>query len=445
MALGMLDRSFGAGGGVLLPLPGASACAVAVDASDRTVIAGNVVGVDHHDDHIVLARLTRDGQLDKAFGGGGILRMPQYPGCRCSGAILSQPDGSLALIATAQGAAPVSWLVSIDPRGHVLGSSQREPVGPPQGAPRPWLRLSVLASANYGHVVAAGATGHGTHRRSFVAVRLDRSGGLDPSFGEGGVVMTDFGDQRFEVASVLVHVDSTVLAVGTMTDGRHFHPAMVRYLGDGSLDTSFGTGGLSLGDFGGDQDRALTGCLLPAGRILIAGSTTSGSGERPTFAAYRRDGSPEPDFGHRARGHESLSELEGSFTAIALDAAGNAVLAGRLSRGQVDGVGLTRLTQHGGLDPATGVGGVLVTQLRGRSRAVGVALDTTGAILVAAETETADGLVALRYVLPATGSAAQKGVPYLTRSELEARQDELAQRLRHEHDMNTMITRGITW
>jgi uncharacterized delta-60 repeat protein len=74
-------------------------------------------------------------------------------------------------------------------------------------------------------------------------VRLTSSGALDPSFGTGGKVLTDFGITS-HIHAVAIQSDGKILAVGetySSTDGGTV--ALARYNADGSLDTSFGTGG----------------------------------------------------------------------------------------------------------------------------------------------------------------------------------------------------------
>jgi uncharacterized delta-60 repeat protein len=444
MTMTMLDRSFGAGGGVFLSIPGARPRAVAIDATGRITIAGNLVHGGHRESHIVLARLTEAGSLDRTFGSRGIVELHQYSGCQCSDTLLLNPDGSAYLTATAPGPAPASWLVHLDPSGNVVDGRRRALGEPHEGSPRHWLSLTVLADAGDGTLVAAGAAGNGEEDdRNFAIARMDLGGNLDPSFGHGGVTTTDFAGRQFDVSCVHVGADSQVLTVGTATDCRRGDPAILRYLGNGQLDSSFGTGGLCAGNFGGEDDRVLAAQVLPSGRILIAGSSRSRTGARPAFAAYRADGVLDTGFGSHGRGPDEAPELRGAFTSAGFDATGNVVLAGRIARGQVDGVALTRLTARGRLDPASGVGGVVLTQLRAQGSAVDLASHPSGGIVVVAETETADGFVALRYLLPPAGSMTPAGVPYLVRADLEDRQDRLMQRIQHEREMNAMITRGI--
>src|SRR6266536_3291285 len=87
-------------------------------------------------------------------------------------------------------------------------------------------------------------------------------GALDPSFGTGGQVTTDFGG--FDSAqAVAVQSDGKIVAAGS-TGGGDF--ALARYNGDGSLDSTFGSGGKVTTDVGG-FDAAL-GVAQSDGKIV---------------------------------------------------------------------------------------------------------------------------------------------------------------------------------
>jgi uncharacterized delta-60 repeat protein len=103
-------------------------------------------------------------------------------------------------------------------------------------------------------------------------------GDLDPSFGSGGKVTTDFGG--YDVASaVAIQADGKVVAAG-FTDanvgGGVFDFALARYNTDGSLDPSFGSGGKLTTDFGSFNDGAEAIAIQSDGKIVAAGSTKVG-------------------------------------------------------------------------------------------------------------------------------------------------------------------------
>ena len=88
--------------------------------------------------------------------------------------------------------------------------------------------------------------------------------------------------QSFATGNALA-LDSAgrIIVAGSISDGTHFHSAVVRLQPNGFYDTSFGAGGRSDAGFGlgftpGDAANALT--LDHSGRIVIAGYVTSAKG-----------------------------------------------------------------------------------------------------------------------------------------------------------------------
>src|SRR4030095_1301139 len=76
------------------------------------------------------------------------------------------------------------------------------------------------------------------------------------------------------------------------------HFALARYNDDGSLDSSFGTGGRVTTDIGGFSDTAYAVAVQPDGKIVAAGSANFTS----TFsdfalARYNNDGTLDASFG----------------------------------------------------------------------------------------------------------------------------------------------------
>jgi uncharacterized delta-60 repeat protein len=70
-------------------------------------------------------------------------------------------------------------------------------------------------------------------------------GDLDTTFGSGGIVITDFGGYDYATALAL-QSDGKIVAAGdawSQVDGGPSNFALARYNSDGSLDTTFGNGG----------------------------------------------------------------------------------------------------------------------------------------------------------------------------------------------------------
>src|SRR6476661_7969144 len=77
------------------------------------------------------------------------------------------------------------------------------------------------------------------------------AGTLDPTFGNGGTVMTSFGQLTEEGHAVVVQPDGRIVA-GGLSSGPTADFALARYLPDGQPDSSFGNGGKVLTPFPGE-------------------------------------------------------------------------------------------------------------------------------------------------------------------------------------------------
>jgi hypothetical protein len=132
-------------------------------------------------------------------------------------------------------------------------------------APIAWIgnRLSV-------RLVAAAAVSFGVFP---VGVALASAGGLDPSFGSGGIAFTAFGETYgFDaVGAIAIQRDGRIVAAG---GGGPNSFALARYK-DGVLDPGFGHDGKVLTDFDGFGTAGAV-AIRPNGKIIAAGSGYGG-------------------------------------------------------------------------------------------------------------------------------------------------------------------------
>jgi uncharacterized delta-60 repeat protein len=187
-------------------------------------------------------------------------------------------------------------------------------------------------------------------------------GNLDPTFGTGGKVVSDFGyDDR--AAGVAVQPDGRIVTAGTSCNGDIL---VTRYRPDGSLDPSFdGDGSLCVDVGSGSADQGEEVIVLGDGRLLVAG-TSAGN-----FALVRlnADGTLDSTFGTGGRATYDLGGNEVLHDA-ALAPDGKVVMAGETTgpgcpnaptmAGTTAGVAVARVLPNGTLDPTFGVGGGVV-------------------------------------------------------------------------------------
>src|SRR5207248_1709158 len=101
---------------------------------------------------------------------------------------------------------------------------------------------------------------------------LGTAGALDPSFGSGGYATVSVGAWA-GVSAVVVQPDGRIVTAGEASvAGRDVILAM-RMTPSGSLDPTFGNGGVTTVDINGDSgvDSGSALALQPDGKIVIAG------------------------------------------------------------------------------------------------------------------------------------------------------------------------------
>jgi len=215
---------------------------------------------------------------------------------------------------------------------------------------------------------------------------------LDFTFGVGGLVTTDFGggDQGRAVA---IQKDGKIVVTGSSNVEGTDDFAVARYNADGSLDTSFGTGGLVTTNFGGaDFGQAVT--LQKDGKIVVAGRSDAGGDNDFAVSRYNTDGSLDATF-------NSTGSLPGTVItdfggddrgfAVAIQKDGKIVVAGQSNaEGTID-FAVARYNTDGSLDiafnPTGNLPGTVTTDFGGDDRGFAVAIQKDGKIVVGGQSD----------------------------------------------------------
>jgi uncharacterized delta-60 repeat protein len=163
------------------------------------------------------------------------------------------------------------------------------------------------------------------------------TGDLDPTFGMGGIVTTDFSNSFDSANAVALQSDGKIVAAGTTITGspsvftQDF--AVARYNTNGSLDTGFGAGGKVTTDFSGDVDAANAVALQSDGKIVVSGFAVTGRtmqfpNQDFALARYNSNGSLDATFGTGGKVTTDFSGLFDTPLAMVIQNDGKIVLAG---------------------------------------------------------------------------------------------------------------------
>src|SRR5262249_50687812 len=212
-------------------------------------------------------------------------------------------------------------------------------------------------------------------------IRLDANGTFDDSFGVGGIVRSNFGDFSSYATGVVVAPDGKVLAGVSRCDSNGTCPGVLaRFLDDGALDPSFGTGG-----FAPAIPNASIYDLYVAhdGTITVGGyGNLLGQRHLDVVARMTADGALDHTFGS-----DGLAAFKGGDEPIGgmvvLDDGSVVAVGSQGEDGAQQNVVVARLEPSGAFDQTFGDGGIVVTDLGATTHGRAVVVRQDGTIVIA--------------------------------------------------------------
>jgi len=185
----------------------------------------------------------------------------------------------------------------------------------------------------------------GTDGSQFAIARFTTDGALDSSFdGDGKVTIP----AAFLALQILVQSDGKILVAGGSDQ-----LVVVRLNASGSLDTSYGDGGIATTNFAMSRARGVDGAALDSsGRLVLVGTEFTPEGRHVVLLRFDQSGNIDlqqiSDFGiHNATANDLAIQNDGKF-----------VIAAYTPDSSLYDPFLVRLNPDGSLDPTFGAGGV---------------------------------------------------------------------------------------
>lgn len=217
---------------------------------------------------------------------------------------------------------------------------------------------------------------------SMFIVRYDATGKLDKTFGLNGKITPELNSNRAYAGAVSIMPNGKIVIAGYSYQQHeqysNYDFTLLRYHTDGSPDSSFGDNGIVLTDFknGTENEIASEMVLQPDGKLIVAGTSRDFGAElgiyRTRFicARYNMDGTLDNSFG--AFGKRDFyfdvdqHDEEAEATSLALDSKGRIIIAGYNSSYTqgVDAV-VVRCNPDGSPDLTFANGGTVITHIAG--------------------------------------------------------------------------------
>ncbi len=334
---GTPDTSFGTGGVVLTDVSGAGSAdlgrRLAIQTDGKIVVVGES-NAGTGGLNFALARYMPDGTLDSGFGTGGLVVLDGGGGMDDGlNAVTLQPDGK-------------------------------------------------IVAAGYSWSSFSGGT------RTAVVLRFLATGALDPSFGTGGSWGLNFGGSQYSAGGVAVDGSGRIVVAG-FGPQPNWNGFVARLTAAGSTDTSF-NGGVQQANFGAFTESGFNAVRLQSdGRIVVAGNRSNGSyGPTTDFALsrYLENGTLDTSFGTAGMTTTDRAGRLDNIISITLDVHDRIIAAGiQQDAAGVEVFGINRYTRNGILDTTFGTGGRVLTTFGAvtGNRAAWTALDADARIVAA--------------------------------------------------------------
>lgn len=328
---GTLDPSFGNGGRLVMAFGTAisAANALVIQSDGRIVITGTAYDGTNYS--TLVARFLPNGLLDSSFGNGGSVITSIGTNSSTPSCITLQEDGKILVAAqanmngndfailryTTNGALDASWngtgkLLTVIGSGGDL--------------------MSAIAVQLDGKVIVSGGSEIGAAK--FSMIRCASNGALDNSFGSLGRVATEIGSGTQDIGyGMVLQPDQKIVLAGAdaVPPVNQYQVALLRYNPNGTLDPTFGNNGAAIAQIGVGNSYAQSLARQTDGKLVAGCRIQNGSFYKFGVARFLGNGTLDTTYGYG--GVNSFDFDTGTneiLSAMALDSQGRAVMVGNV-------------------------------------------------------------------------------------------------------------------
>ncbi len=203
-----------------------------------------------------------------------------------------------------------------------------------------------------GKLVVAGTSSSPFFTSTGVIARYNSDGSLDPTFGSGGLISSSLFFSGF--SDIVALPDGSILATGAVPDGfggQSF--GILKLTPSGLIDTTFAVRGLAVADFAGfnDTNEVPTAIVLQGTNIVVVGTGNFfGTDQDVLVARFTADGNLDSTFNATGLFATSAVAANESASDVVIDNNNKILIAGTSDVNGDQDFLLIRLTNNGTLD-----------------------------------------------------------------------------------------------
>ena len=395
---GSLDTSFDSDGKQIYNAGATETCeGVAIDSLDNVILSGFAsTGTGN----MLFVKLTSAGAFDSSFFGGGV-RILSLGGTSYAYDIQVDSSGRYVFGGASYNGSNYDFIVGrMSATGALDNSFDGDGLAITSFGTNEYILSIAIDSA--GRIVAGGPVGFNP-TRDFGFARYNTNGSLDTTFassGKGTAPVLAADDFPYDMALDQL---GRVYLTGSVNNGANYHIGILRLTPDGKVDTRYNAPGYTLIDFLSGSSYAYDVVLDSQGRSVVSGSYNAGGSNYDfVITRFNTDGTLDSTFGTNGMTTGSFQAgVSDELLTLAIDSQDRIIAAGYTG----NDVGVVRFTSAGVLDTTFNNTGKLIVDFGATGDFCrDLIIDSLDRILLIGETGPSGGhdLVAVRII--ASGS-----------------------------------------
>lgn len=395
-----IDTAFGTGGFVTTDIDDYNdfGNALTIQTDGKILVAGSTEYDEYYNNKFVVARFNSDGSLDTTFDSTGIVTTT----------VGTQGDDSARDIVILSNGKILVTGPSLGDNGYDFGLVQYNS----DGSPDTGFGTNGIVTADYpdgsSHadtiliqsddkiLVGGGVDPYPNPGSEMVLARYLEDGNLDTTFSGDGFVGISFGPSYDSFGSMALQTDGYIVVVGSTDVGTDEDIVVLRYNTGGSLDPSFGVGGIVTLDIDGEDDYGGEVAIQSDGKILVTGSCYIDGIHHLVVARLTSTGTLDTSFNQNGMVLTPLGDYA-YYSAIQILDNDKLLLSGTVRTGEAYDSFLARHNSNGSLDTTFNLSGFVFNDREDDDFCTGSAIQSDGKIVLVGSTNSPHEILVFRY------------------------------------------------